>query len=214
LKTLGAFSDRRSEFFWGLSLSSGRKPLPASWMASCMAAPFRLTRRTVAMPCAMMMVPAARTPRFRRPSELLRCASRHALPGSRGKRQPAIRDQCFRRRQLERQHRLQRPHSTLEVSDSRQSRRPIFSAKQGIFESRLFLSRMLETNSLEMAAVSAGLQSSGNLGRATRNVIMNHPASGRKARSRNALTYHGLVGSVSANVGVVCDPSTTYLSVI
>jgi hypothetical protein len=32
--------------------------------------------------------------------------------------------------------------------------------------------------------------------------------------ARNALTYHGLVGSVSASVGVVCDPSATYLSVI
>jgi hypothetical protein len=35
-----------------------------------------------------------------------------------------------------------------------------------------------------------------------------------KARSRNALTYHGLAGSVSASVGVACDPSATYLSVI
>lgn len=39
---------------------------------------------------------------------------------------------CVRRRQLERQHRPQRPHSTLEVSDFRKSRRPIFFANQGL----------------------------------------------------------------------------------
>jgi hypothetical protein len=48
--------------------------------------------------------------------------------------------QC--RRQLERQHRLQRLHFTLKESDSRKSTRHIFFTKRSYFESR-FLSRML-----------------------------------------------------------------------
>jgi hypothetical protein len=126
---------------------------------------------------------------------------------------------CVRRRQLERHHRPQRPHSTLEVSDFRKSRRPIFVANQGIFESRFFQSRMPKANSLKMSERPhfLPLQPSiiGKFG--TRHAECHDGSVQRlaaKAQSRNALTYHGLVGFVSASVGVGGDPAATYPSVI
>jgi hypothetical protein len=58
-------------------------------------------------------------------------------------RQPALGGQRFvRPSQIERQHRLRRPHCTLQVSGLWQSMPPIFITNQGSFESRGSSSRM------------------------------------------------------------------------